>query len=85
MQIQVAELVKEYMGFNLWISSCMYYFSLINMKNSSRDGFESRLCTVPRMAEACNVTARAGASHSRGFEDAVNARIAGELQGEHRA
>ena len=35
-----------------------------------------------RMAEACNVTARAGASHSKGFEDAVNARIAGELQGE---
>jgi len=34
------------------------------------------------MAEACNVTARAGASHSRGFEDAVNARIAGELQGD---
>jgi len=33
-----------------------------------------------KMAEACNVTARAGASHSRGYEDAVNARISGELQ-----
>jgi len=32
------------------------------------------------MAEACNVTARAGPSHSRGFEDAVNARISGDLQ-----
>jgi len=33
-----------------------------------------------KMAEACNVTARAGASHSKGFEDAVNSRISGELQ-----
>jgi len=32
------------------------------------------------MAEACNVTARAGQSHSKGFEDAVNSRISGELQ-----
>merc|ERR1712200_302416 len=32
-----------------------------------------------RMAEACNVTARAGGS-GKGYEDAVNARIAGELQ-----
>jgi len=32
------------------------------------------------MTEGCNVTAGAGASHSRGFEDAVNARISGDLQ-----
>ena len=45
--------------------------------------YEYSMCLVLyRMAEACNVTARAGASHSKGFEDAVNARIAGELQGE---
>ena len=33
------------------------------------------------MAEACNITARAGASQSRGYEDAVSSRIEGELQG----
>lgn len=32
------------------------------------------------MAEACNITARAGASQSRGYEDAVSSRIEGELQ-----
>jgi len=32
------------------------------------------------MAEACNVTARAGPGNTKGYEDAVNARIAGELQ-----
>jgi len=32
------------------------------------------------VAEACNVTAKAGPSHTKGFEDAVNSRISGELQ-----
>jgi hypothetical protein len=32
------------------------------------------------MADACNITARAGASQSRGYEDAVSARIQGELE-----
>eukprot|EP00092_Neocalanus_flemingeri_P046330 GFUD01052098.1.p1 GENE.GFUD01052098.1~~GFUD01052098.1.p1 ORF type:complete len:110 (-),score=33.91 GFUD01052098.1:22-303(-) len=31
------------------------------------------------MAQACKATGGAGLSHSRGYEDAVNAKISGEL------
>merc|ERR1719378_1055734 len=31
------------------------------------------------MAQACKATGGAGLSHSRGYEDAVNARISGEV------
>ena len=33
------------------------------------------------MAQACKATGGAGLSHSRGYEDAVNAKISGELIG----
>ena len=33
------------------------------------------------MAQACKATGGAGLSHSRGYEDAVNARISGEVNG----
>ena len=33
------------------------------------------------MAQACKATGGAGLSHSRGYEDAVNARISGEING----
>ena len=35
------------------------------------------------MADNCKTTKGAGSSHTRGFEDAVNSRISGELIGEN--
>ena len=34
-----------------------------------------------RMAQQCKATGGAGLSHSRGYEDAVNAKISGQLNG----
>ena len=37
------------------------------------------------MAEACKATGGAGLSHSRGYEDAINSRITGEVIGKYHS
>ena len=37
------------------------------------------------MAEACKATGGAGLSHSRGYEDAINSRISGEVIGNNHS
>ena len=37
------------------------------------------------MAEACKATGGAGLSHSRGYEDAINSRISGEVIGKYHS